>query len=277
MKSYRWEGHATARSSIAHGGETLGTVTYLRREAFLTPHHGRTNIPVISGNAVRGSLRDTAAMLLWEALDRPTLPMPVAHALWAGGALVKSKGQPLTGQRLADLRTMVAHIGVFGAAGGGRILDSALTVAKMVPHCTQTQHLFPDAPPATATLDMHDLLQIEYYSRIPDTARLTGVTDPNEDTNPDDGLMRYGTETFIAGTTFDTMFALTNATPDEYAFFTETLTTWLSNATIGGKTGRGHGRIDLTLTTTSPAPEADWRTFGGASTQDVLKALTWLD
>ena len=143
MRSYRWDGHATALSSISHGGETLGTVTYLRREAFLSPT-GRVDVPVISGNAVRGVLRDTAAHLLWEALGSPKLPVPVMHALWAGGALVKAKSQPLTGQRLADLRRMVPHVGVFGAAGGGRILDGALTVGKLVPVCAQTAHVLPE-------------------------------------------------------------------------------------------------------------------------------------
>lgn len=282
MRSARWDGHATALSSIAHGGETLGTVTYLRREAFLTPQ-GRTDIPVISGNAVRGALRDTAAAMTWEALGKPQLSLAVMHALWAGGALAKTRTQPLTGQRLADLRAMVAHIGVFGTAGGGRIIDGALTVGKLVPICTQTAHLLPETLTADPLPDMHDLLQIEWYSRIPDGERLTEVTGTlDDDANIDDGLMRYGAETFIAGTRFHAMFALNNATDTEHGYFTDVLNTWLEHATVGGKTGRGHGRLLFHLnhneaTTTAPEPSPDWRAFNNTPITDVVRALTWLD
>lgn len=281
MKSYRWEGTATALSSISHGGEVLGTVTYLRREAFLTPH-GRRDIPVISGNAVRGVLRDTGARLLWEALGEPKLPVAVMHALWAGGALVKAKGQPLTGQRLADLRAMVAHLGVFGAAGGGRIIDGALTVGKLVPLCAQTAHLLPDHlrdPDGGARLpDIHDLLQIERYSRLPDADRASDVlADLPADVDLDEGLMRYGTETFIAGTQFQSMFALTNVTDDEFGFFTDVLGAWLPHATVGGKTGRGHGCVLFDLAHPASTDVGEWTAFGGRSPAEVLAALNWLD
>jgi hypothetical protein len=282
MKSYRWEGSATALSSIAHGGETLGTITYLRREAFLTPT-GRIDVPVISGNAVRGVLRDTGAHLLWNALGCPKLSLPVMHALWSGGALVKAKTQPLTGQRLADLRRMVAHIGVFGAAGGGRIIDGALTVGKLIPVCAQTAHVLPaDLTTGIDLPDIHDLLQIERYSRVPDSDRLSEVLDTTVDLDedPDTIRMRYGAETFIAGTHFHAMFALTNVTPDEHAFFADVLDAWLPTATVGGKTGRGHGRVHLSLKTSDldvNTLAGQWRDFGGASRDEVLASLSWLD
>lgn len=278
MRSYRWEGTATALTSITHGGDTLGTVTYLRREAFLTPQ-GRLDIPVISGNSVRGTLRDIGAAMLWEHLGRPPLPLPVMHALWSGGALVKTKAQPLTGQRLADLRRMVAHLGCFGAAGGGRIIDGAAVVSKMVPLSRQTAHLLPEALADDDLPDIQDLVQIERYTRLPDADRhpdVLAATTPDE-ADYEDGLMRYGTETFIAGTRFHVSFALRNATDDEHSFFTDVLDAYLPTATVGGRIGRGHGKVAYTLDTQDPEPAGEWRTLGGATTTDVIEALNWLD
>ena len=100
----RWEGDATALSSVAHGEQALGTVTYLRRERFLMPDGSVDDIPVVSGNAWRGLLRRTAGDLWWDAAGQPPLTLAVAHAIWSGGALAKSSGTPLTGPRLMRVR-----------------------------------------------------------------------------------------------------------------------------------------------------------------------------
>ena len=57
----RWEADLTALSSIAHGGEQLGTICLLRREKVLLPDGQLLLVPVISGNSLRmkGSPPDT--------------------------------------------------------------------------------------------------------------------------------------------------------------------------------------------------------------------------
>jgi CRISPR type IV-associated protein Csf2 len=297
VKHYRWNGSATAMSSIAHGGQTLGTTTYLRREKFLLSDGTVEEIPVISGNGLRGVLRDAAAEMLWEHLGRPKLPFPVVHALWSGGALIKAKGQPLTGERLATLRRLVPHIGVFGVAGGGRIIDGALQVGKMLPVCAETAHLLPDELRDGPLPKMWDLVQIEEYTRLPNADRLpevlrAGEAAPGADESVDllgsqaaletgnDGLMRYGHETFIAGTRFHLWFGMHNATAAEHSFFTDALNRFTAHAFVGGRVARGHGqlRLDLTGTCLDGEPEVgDWRDLGGGSAAQALEALTWLD
>lgn len=302
MKHYRWDGTATALSSIAHGGQSLGTVTYFRREKFLLPDGTVENVPVISGNGLRGLLRDAAAEMLWAHLGSPSLPLAVTHALWSGGALVKAKGQPLSGQRLATLRRLVPHVGVFGAAGGGRIIDGALQVGKMLPVCRQTAHLLPEALRDGPLPDMWDLMQVEDYTRLPTADRLPEVTaghgsssvssDPGaDDLTPavgdraaleasPDGLMRYGVETLAAGTRFHIWFALHNATPAEHSYFTDTLARFTGNAFVGGRIARGHGQLHLDVTgrCLDGEPETgQWRDLGGGTITEALEALQWLD
>ena len=161
-----WAGTITAASSVAHGGETRGTITLLRRELIVQPDGAAVYIPVISGNAFRGRLRRIGEELTRDILRyEGQLPLPAAHALRGGGSLAKTSAEPLSGQRLYQLRSLVPQIGVFGCAAGGRIIDGCLQVGKVLPHVAECAHLIPAArgsrPAFTAT-------QIETYVRQDD-------------------------------------------------------------------------------------------------------------
>ena len=52
----RWAGTVTAVSSIAHGGQQLGTTTLLRREKMLLADGRIDYVPVISEDTFRGWL-----------------------------------------------------------------------------------------------------------------------------------------------------------------------------------------------------------------------------
>lgn len=84
-----WSGTLTALSSIAHGGETRGTITLLRRELVASPERdGLLSLPIISGNTFRGRLRRLGEELLRDELRYEGLLTPAAaHALRGGGAL----------------------------------------------------------------------------------------------------------------------------------------------------------------------------------------------
>jgi hypothetical protein len=268
----RWSALVTATSSVAHTGESLGTVSYLRRERFLTPT-GPQMIPVISGNAWRGLLRDTAADLWWEAVGQPKLTVAVIHALWSGGALAKVSGPTLTGARLGELRRVCPVIGVFGAAGGGRIISGAAQVGKMVPLCAELAHVLPAEVNRGDLPSIWDLTQIEYYSRFP--AGPHGQDDT-------DGLMRYGVETFTAGAQFATWASLTWPTEVETAFFAEVLDRFAAAARVGGMGRVGHGQLNLDLTGPATlAPAVDWRAAVtaelGPNPDRLLEILSWLD
>ena len=283
IRTWRWDGTATALSSVTHGGETNGTVTYLRRERVMQPDGTYESVPVVSGNALRGVLRDRAADLFWEALDRPDLPLPVAQALWGGGALVKAKNEPLSGARLAELRRACPVVSVFGAAGGGRLIEGALQVGKLVPVCRETLHLLPPGTPIPVSVpSMWDLTQVESYTRLPGVApgRTTEPATEPQDT-ASTGLMRYGVESFAAGTVFTARLALMNAFPADRAFLTETLALFdAAGARVGGRAKIGHGSIRLDLTESvlgGPYPEEKWRTEPCTDPARTLALLRRLD
>lgn len=278
-ESLRWEGTATALSSVVHGAQALGTVTYLRRERFLMPSGHVEEVPVVSGNAWRGLLRDVAADLWWERVGSPRLTLPVMHALWSGGALAKATGPSLTGARLFQLRQLCPVVGIFGAAGGGRIIDGCLQVGKLIPICQETAHIVPARYHLPTMPSLWDITQVEYYSRLPDTrAAVTGESE--EEGSP----LRFGVETFLAGTQFHAWLTLTWPTLEETAFFQEVLASFTREARVGGMGRAGHGRLALHLEpptglqTDSPwALPIDAASDAAPQRSTLLEVLAWLD
>jgi hypothetical protein len=302
VRSYRWEGTATAQSSIAHGGETLGTVTHLRRESFLLPDGRVEQVPVVSGNSWRGQFRRVGAELVWEALGCPELPLAVVATLWSGGALVKTgRDAMLSGARLARLRALVPQVMVLGGAGGGRILEGALSVGKLVPICQETAHAIPARYHRPPLPRLVDLVQDEEYSRVDDTTR-PGATDraaaddparpedlPAGEGRPDQPgglLMRYGVETLAAGTRLHAWLALRDATAAQHAFLTDLLTRWAgpdgTAGHVGGRGRIGHGRVALDLTEQvvtdrgQHGEDPDWRGALVRHRDEALAALAAL-
>lgn len=272
-----WQGTATALSSIAHGGETRGTITLLRRELIAHPD-GLLHIPLISGNSLRGRLRRTGEELLRDTLHyEGHLPIAAAHALRGGGALAKTSAEPLSGSRLATLRELIPQIGIFGAAGGGRIIDGALQVGKLIPHVTETNHI----TGAAASRSAFEATQVETYTRqdgsldhdFPETTNAGPTRD-----NLAAQQMIYRVETFPAGTVFHTWIRLNRATDLEHAFFTDLLAAFSENGYVGGRGAVGHGnvRLDLTTTSTSTPGPVDWRRHLSDRRDQALQALTAL-
>lgn len=279
--SYRIEGVATLLSSLTHGGDHAGTTGFLRREKIVTADGTSvTEVPVVSGNALRGILRDHAAEVFWEALGRPRLPLPVFHLLWSGGALAKAgAGHVLGARQLQDIRRLIPLVSVFGGSGAGKIIEGKLRVGKLTPICKETAHLLPDGvtPPddERPLPSMWDMLQIEEFTRRDDAKRdrlhhaVEGFTPaPLPSTTADEGKlldvadhapaiedeaadgpaqqMRYGVETLAAGARLHWWMTLDRVTRVETALVAAAVESWLtSGGAIGGRSATGHGRLRL--------------------------------
>lgn len=277
--STHWDGTVVATSSIAHSGESRGTMTLLRRERILRDGVP-LEVPVISGNSWRGRLRRIAEEQLRSELHYEGLiPFAAAHVLRGGGALTKSSKEPLSGGRLRQVRELVAPFAIFGGAAG-RVHDGALQVGKMIPHIAETEHLTgqpgPEQLSATqletytrhrehTTSEFGDLLTVDAV----DEATLTG--DPVEGPGP----MLYRIETFPAGTTFSTWLHLTHVSDVHHAFFVDVLTQFSTTGHLGGRAGTGHGRFTAQWHAqhTPEPPAVDWRAWASEHRDEIIDAI----
>jgi len=266
-----WSGTITALSSIHHGDQTRGVLTLLRRELLILPDGSSVEVPVISGNTFRGRLRRVAEELLREVLDyEGQLSPAAAHALRGGGSLVRTTREPLSGARLVRIRELLPPIGIFGAAGGGAIIDGALTVHKVIPHVRETNHL----TEASATGSALDLPQVESYTRQDDCGtRDFAVLCPDGGDGPAPQML-FRLETFPAGTVFSAGLSLRRPSLLDLAFFVELLERFAEDGHLGGRVGIGHGRVRLDLRcSTELPPLPDWRAVLEQRRAEALAAI----
>lgn len=280
MKTYLFQGRVTALSSISHnGGQSFGISSKLRREKFVQPDGTVEEIPVVSGNAMRGLLRDRAMLHMCKLLDYGVdeengqvrgLTLAAFHFLFSGGALTSEGGKAINLERARELRKLIPLVGVFGGAIGNMILPGKLKMGKLIPICAETVHLLPTEynPPQSVTI--WDYLQEEMYTRKDDAKNehyrplLTAsarpeLTDQSDEQdalipNPADDppgrdehkqQMMYYVETFAAGSLFYWRITLDDVSDIEFEAFLCGLAQFSRLPYIGGKSNVGLGEISV--------------------------------
>ena len=272
---YQFEGTVTALSSVSHIGEVHGINAKLRREKLVTPH-GIEEVPVISGNSVRGQLRDAGMLYMCRRLgygvEEETgkvrgLSLPAFHFLFSGGSLTKLGDRGLDIDAAREIRRLIPLVSVFGGAMGNQIMEGKLTMGKLYPLCEETSLIVPERF-ARKDVSIWEMLQEESYTRrddeksenlrqliAPEVRALleasaaekrarsrAGADDVDEDVGQHQ-QMRYYVETFAAGTEFYWEILLQDVTQVEYEAFLSALVEFSRRPFIGGMGRVGMGKI----------------------------------
>jgi hypothetical protein len=279
-----WDIDILARSSIVHREDysSVGTDNFalFRREKIITPDGEVIQIPIVSGNSLRGVLRRIGEQLTARILDyEGLLPIPAAHLLTNGGRLAKS-ARPMTDEGERRLKGLLPLIAIFGGAASGRILSGLLTVGKVLPEVAELAHLLP-RPPHTTPLPAVLGVAEESFSHLCDhrpTINEPPQTDFDDNSSP---LGRFGIETLPAGARLQTWARITNATDHQVAFLSDVLATFADHGHLGGRVAAGYGRVTATTTATVlrgqlPGQSVDWAAALANRRQDALHALTQL-
>lgn len=279
MHTYVFEGVMTALSSISHIGESHGIAAKLRREKIVQADGSVEEVPVISGNSIRGILRDRGMLqmlaVLGYGVNRETgevrgLSLPAFYFLFSGGALTKDAGRGIDVDAARRWRDLIPLVALFGGAMGNQIMPGKAKIGKAIPICAETEHLVPERfRNGIAAASIWDLCQEEAYTRRDDekseslrqlispsvrglleaeasARRAKAATD--EDVAGETGQkqqMRYYVETLAAGTRLFWEVALDDVTGLEFEAFCATLAEFSRFPYLGGKGGVGHGKVSI--------------------------------
>jgi len=278
MESYVFQGVVTALESISHnGGQSFGITTKLRREKFVQLDGSVEEIPVISGNGVRGYLRDLGMRHMCRALGYGVneqtgevngLTLAAFYFLFSGGALTSDAGRGIDIDFARKLRGLIPLVGVFGGATGNQVMPGKIKVGKMKPICAETRHLIPERFVPDTPASIWEYLQEEMYTRkddeknehlrqliapqaralLEDKLRVKKARDaegkPKSDTGEHQQMMYY-VETFAQGTQFYWQLVLEDVTQIEFEAFLTCLTEFSRMPYVGGRSAIGHGKVKV--------------------------------
>lgn len=266
MKTYVFEGKITALSSISHnGGEMNGNIAQLRREGFVQKDGSVEEVPVLSGNMIRGILRDKGMYHMLRKLglsvDEETgeiqgIPLPAFQFLFSGGALTSTSKSGVDVDYFRKMRETAPIIGLFGGAIGNRIMPGKMKIGKMIPISDETEHLIPDRFIPDKYSSVWDYCQQEMYTRRDDENNdkvrrfLKDGNNPQELAKQRSGSpqqMIYHIETLKAGTQFYWKIVLEDVTDVEFEAFITTLLDFSRAPFVGGKSATGHGEIAMKM------------------------------
>ena len=269
MKTYVLEGTMTALSSVSHIGETRGITSLLRREKIAQPDNTVEEIPVVSGNSLRGIFRDAGMMHMLQVLGYGVdpssgmidgVPLSAFYFLFSGGALTKSS-RGIDVDEARRWRELIPLVALFGGAMGNQIMPGKMKIGKLYPICNETAHIIPERFEPLCNTSVWELCQQEAYTRRDDEKNenlrflisgqdqlLLQAERKGEIEKPDHKQqMRYFVETLCAGSMFFWDVTLLDVSDVEFEAFLTTMTQWGRAPYIGGKSGTGHGKVQLHL------------------------------
>jgi len=279
MYTYVFEGTVTALTSISHIGDTFGVNAKLRREKIVQENGSVEEVPIISGNSLRGILRDRGMLHMLRTLGYGVneetgevlgLSLAAFYFLFSGGALTKVSGRGLDIDEARRWRELIPLVALFGGAMGNQIMPGKCKIGKGIPICRETMHIVPERfVNGSEVLSIWDLCQEEAYTRrddeknenlrqllapsvrglLEDKARAerekAGSGDDVAKETGQKQQMRYYVETIAAGTELFWDITLDDVTDVEFEAFAVTLAEFGRAPFIGGKSGVGHGKVAI--------------------------------
>ena len=290
-RSIRLDGKITLLSPMSHIGESSGPDSFLSTDQIIGPDGRPTDVSVYSGNAFRGMLRDKAAEYMTEKLGGLQYNPAVFYLLFSGGSLGGDQSVDIDQARM--YRRNVPMLSVFGGGVGNQILTGKIKVGAMYPLVRECQRVLPEHLRQEDAPSWRQWTFEKSFTRMDDAknenlrkylagsendgllpaanqqALLPGETPAAEEKKKkkDDPpqQMRYTIEMLAAGSVLYQRIDLCDLTDLELGAFVSALVEFSKNPYIGGKSGTGHGLVEVEYT---------WRKAGDKESQGKFLSVS---
>lgn len=235
---------AIAKTSISHnGGEQNSITTQFRRESYLGENMKEVRVPVVSGNSIRGNIRDILSLHLLDTLGVKVSP-DCFDLLTSGGFL----GKGSTGVNLdkeANFRRLLPMLSILGYSLGNKMGSGKLEIGKMQPCVKEISHILPEY--ADCQVSVHEIVQTEFYTRKDDKQTKGGDRISFDLGLQQSNQMMNEIETIKAGTKFTFRIVIKDANDIEMSCIKYVLDRMSNHFNIGGNSRIGLGAISFNL------------------------------
>ena len=276
MKVVKIQGRLTALSPIYHGGnEKTGNVVLLNRLRFIVDGKP-VDVPVISGNQIRGRLRRLLArdflQLAGYRLDLSQKKhQKLYHTLFAGGVLTEVE----EGERgvvdldlKARLVKYVLPIRLFGASYKNQMVEGRALVGFALPICRELRNF----TGVDSDVSFYQLITRAFQTRR-DELRAGKKEEEGEDETVQ-MIVEY--EVFAPGTQFFHELVLeteeTSAALDISTLY-RAVKLWQEAPYIGGKSSAGFGKLKIEYQWPSGASDRTYVEYVEKNKDEIHKTL----
>lgn len=237
MTVQRFEATFEAKTPVSHGADSnQGTRTALRTEKMAMPSELNADfddIPVVSGNSLRGQFRDLLARDFLDMID-VELHDTLSNTFWSGGTPESGSGAAqIRRRRIESVRELIPTLSILGGSIGSSIMDGKLKVGRLVPIGIETQN-YTGVESDNSVWDYKDKV---FYTRIDDKE---GSRTEDEQKQQ----MKYEADVLVPGTRFHHQMQLVEANEIETAALARALELFDEEPFIGGMSRVGHGKVE---------------------------------
>lgn len=230
----------TMISPVSHIGETASVGSYFQT---VTTSSGK--IPVLTGNSIRGRLRDSMALHLLNKLDIK-LSKDVFNIFFSGGNINGVMRDDM--EKAKQIRKHFPMISLLGGGLGDMIMSGKLICSFAYPICQETE-MFTGI---SSFLSWHNLIDEIDFARVDnskDDMLSVYLKDIEEQkTAKSSTQMRFSVQYMAAGTEFSQDFIFLDRTTNlELGAFYAGMVQWFNEPHLGGMAAKGFGLFDAEM------------------------------
>lgn len=238
----------TLKQPMSHIGESESTVSFLNTIRIVVD--GKVNeVFALTGNAIRGTLRDCAARNLLDMLGIK-LKKKEFNILFSGGNISGTLSTDI--DQAKAYRELLPIISIFGAGVGNQILSGKMTQSFALPVCKETVQIVPDIIGIDKSMFQSSWKQMTgtiNFTRFDDSKNVKyhKYLDDGEDNTDKDSAstqMRYEVEYMVPGTQLYHIINLCTDDQIEIGAFVSALQEFSKSPILGGMGGKGFGICD---------------------------------
>lgn len=227
-------------SPVSHIGETASTGSYF--QTILT-NSGR--IPIITGNSIRGQLRDCMAMHLLDMLGCK-VSKDIFNILFSGGNINGTMKDDV--EKAKKIREHFPLVSLMGGGLGDMIMAGKLISSFAYPICKETEAVTGEP----SEISWHNLIDEIEFTRTDDGKSDTRAAYMQnyleEKTAKASTQMRFSVQYMAAGTEFVQDFIFLDGTTElELGAFYAGVRRWFETPHLGGMAAKGFGLFDAEL------------------------------